>query len=198
MSVRNIRWLVAAFLIAFPLGVCLFGQAKKSAAKNPVVALETSVGIIKVELYPAKAPVTVKNFLDYVSSGFYDGTIIQRVDFVIQGGGYTENWAPKPTRPGIQNESKNGLKNAKYTVSMARYDPPNSATSQFFINLNDNTHLDPPAGGWGYAVFGKVIEGMDVVDKIGKVKTATKSVQGTPFPNVPVQPIVLKSAKVVS
>jgi cyclophilin family peptidyl-prolyl cis-trans isomerase len=81
---------------------------------------------------------------------------------------------------------------------MARYDAPNSATSQFFINLNDNTHLDPPAGGWGYAVFGKVIEGMDVVDKIGKVKTATKSVQGTPFPNVPVQPIVLKSAKVVS
>jgi cyclophilin family peptidyl-prolyl cis-trans isomerase len=116
------------------------------------------------------------------------------VDFVIGLGGYTESLLPKPTKPSIKNESKNGLKNLRGTLAMARYDDPNSATSQFFINLSNNTHLDPNGGGFGYAVFGKVIEGMDVVDKIAKVKVGTKN----PFSNIPLQTIVVKSAKVVS
>jgi peptidyl-prolyl cis-trans isomerase A (cyclophilin A) len=185
--------------VAAVLAVSAIAQEKPAASAKPaVVALETSVGTIKIELNVEKAPITCKNFLDYVTAGFYDGLVIQRVDFVIQSGGYTEQWAAKPTRPPIQNESKNGLKNVHYSVSMARYDDPNSATSQFFINLEDNTHLDPSASDAGYAVFGKVIEGKDVVDKIAKVKTDTKNVQGTPFPNVPVETIVLKSAKVIS
>jgi len=174
--------------------------AKKPAAeaKYPVVVMETSMGTIKVQVLSDRAPVTAKNFLDYVNSGFLDNTIFHRVvpGFVIQGGGYLENMAPKPTQPPIKNESKNGLKNLRGTLSMARYDDPNSATSQFFINLADNSNLDASAGGWGYAVFAKVIEGMDVVDKIAGVKTATRNVLGTPFANVPVQPVVVKSAKV--
>jgi peptidyl-prolyl cis-trans isomerase A (cyclophilin A) len=117
-------------------------------------------------------------------------------EFVIQGGGYLENMTKKPTNPPIKNESKNGLKNLRGSLSMARYDDPNSATSQFFINLKDNAHLDPPAGGWGYAVFARVVAGMDVVDRIATVATSTRSVQGTPFQNVPVKPIVVKSAQV--
>ena len=124
------------------------------------------MGTIKVELYPAKAPITTRNFLDYVNSGFYNGTIVHRVDFVIGLGGYTETMMPSSTRPPIKNESKNGLKNLRGTLAMARFDNPDSATSQFFINLKDNSHLDPSGAGFGYAVFGKVIEGMDVVDKI--------------------------------
>ena len=120
------------------------------------------------------------------------------MDFVIGGGGYTETMMAKPTRPPIKNESKNGLKNLRGTLAMARYTPPDSATSQFFINIKDNPHLDPTPGDFGYAVFAKVIEGMDVVDKIAAVKVATKSVQGTPFSNVPVQPIVVKSVKAAS
>ncbi len=175
--------------------------AKGSAgAKYPVVVMETNMGTIKLEVYTDKAPITAKNFLDYVNAGFYNGTIFHRVvpNFVIQGGGYSATMVRKPTKAGIQNESKNGLKNLRGTLSMARYDDPNSATSQFFINLKDNAHLDPPAGGWGYAVFAKVIEGMDVVDKIAAVKTGTKNVQGTPFQNVPVEPVGVKSAKVES
>ncbi len=194
--------LMAAILIAANPAAFAREQAKsagKAAAKNPVVMMETTMGTIKIELFMGKAPITAKNFLDYVTSGFFDGTVFHRVvpGFVIQGGGYTENMTPRSTRPGIKNESKNGLKNLRGTLSMARYDDPNSATSQFFINLNDNSNLDPSGGGWGYAVFGKVIEGMDVVDKIAAVKTATRNVMGTPFQNVPVQPVVVKSAKVV-
>ncbi|MFH1574564.1 MAG: peptidylprolyl isomerase [Acidobacteriota bacterium] len=161
--------------------------------------METSMGTIRIEVFTDKAPVTAKNFLDYASSGFYAGTIFHRVvpDFVIQGGGYLENMNRKPTQPAIKNESKNGLKNLRGTLSMARYSDPNSATSQFFINLKDNANLDSTAGGWGYAVFARVIGGMDVVDKIAAVKTATRNVQGTPFENVPVQAVVVKSAKVV-
>lgn len=171
------------------------GQSKtaKSQAK-PVVALETAMGTIKVQLYADKAPITTKNFLEYVNSGFYNGTIVHRVDFVIGLGGYTEAMTGKPARPAIKNESRNGLKNLRGTLAMARYDDPNSATSQFFINLKDNAHLDPSGGGFGYAVFGKVIEGMDVVDRIAKVKTGNKG----PFSNIPMQTIVVKSAKVVS
>jgi peptidyl-prolyl cis-trans isomerase A (cyclophilin A) len=197
MSGKRCGMIVSCFVL---IGMTAAGlaQEKPGAPKPAVVALETTMGTIKIELNADKAPITCKNFLDYVNAGFYDGLLIQRVDFVIQSGGYTEQWTVKPTRPPIQNESKNGLKNVKGSISMARYDDPNSATSQFFINLEENTHLDPSGSEWGYAVFAKVIAGMDVVEKIGKVKTDTKSVQGTPFPNVPVETIVLKTAKVVS
>jgi peptidyl-prolyl cis-trans isomerase A (cyclophilin A) len=203
---RNLWIQILAVLFALSLTVLASGQAKKgqtaaASVKHPIVLMETTMGTIKVEVFPDKAPVTAKNFLDYVTSGFYDGTIFHRVDptFVIQGGGYLENMAPKQTRLPIKNESKNGLKNLRGTLSMARYDDPDSATSQFFINLKDNSNLDPAnsAGGWGYAVFAKVVEGMDVVDKIAAVKTGTKNVFGTAFANFPLQPVVLKSAKVL-
>jgi cyclophilin family peptidyl-prolyl cis-trans isomerase len=187
---------VAVFgaISALVLFVFAQNQPVHAQAKYPVVALETTMGTIKVELFTDKAPVTTKNFLDYVKAGFYDGTIVHRIDFVIGMGGYTETLAGKQTRPPIENESKNGVKNSRGTISMARYADPNSATSQFFINLKDNAHLDPPAGGWGYAVFGRVVEGMDVVDKIAAVKVANKGA----FSNVPVDTITVKSAKVVS
>ena len=189
----------AAFFLTLPLAAILPGQSsapKVTPAKvsSPIVALETTMGTIKVELFTAKAPITTKNFLNYVNSGFYNGTIVHRVDFVIGMGGYTEVLFAKTPGPPIKNESKNGLKNTRGTLSMARFNDPDSATSQFFINLKDNTHLDTAGAEWGYAVFGKVIEGMDVVDKIAAVKTGTK----TPFTNIPLQTIVLKSAKVVS
>ena len=172
-----------------------FGQINNAKAQaNPVVALDTTMGIIEVQLFPDKAPLTVKNFLDYVSIGFYDGTIVHRIDFVIGLGGYTEALSAKPTLSPIKNESKNGLKNTRGMLAMARYEDPNSATSQFFINLKANSHLDPQGEGFGYAVFGKVIRGMDVVDKIANVKTGNKG----PFYNIPLQTITVKSAKVVS
>jgi peptidyl-prolyl cis-trans isomerase A (cyclophilin A) len=188
----------AALVLALGIVPLTRGQAtkeKKAAAKNPVVVMETTMGIIKIELFADKAPITAKNFLDYVNAGFNNGTIFHRVvpGFVIQVGCYLENLTPRPTMPGIKNESKNGLKNLRGTLSMARYDDPNSATSQFFINLKDNSNLDPAGGGWGYAVFGKVIDGMVVVDQIAAVKTAMKSAS---FPTAPVQPVVVKSAKV--
>jgi peptidyl-prolyl cis-trans isomerase A (cyclophilin A) len=203
---RNLWIQTVAILIALPLTLFASGQAKKgqtaaASAKHPTVVMETTMGTIKVEVFTDKAPVTAKNFLDYVTSGFYDSTIFHRVipNFVVQGGGYLANMTPKPTKPPIKNESKNGLKNLRATLSMARYTDPDSATSQFFINLKDNSNLDPEnvPGGWGYAVFAKVIEGMDVVDKIAAVKTGTKNVMGTPFGDVPLQPVVLKSAKVL-
>jgi len=198
MATKRTCILIEAILIALPLTIFASGQAKtekKAAAKNPIVLMETTMGAIKIELFADKAPITAKNFLDYVNSGFYTDTIFHRVDpgFVIQGGGYLENLAPKPTMPGIKNESKNGLKNLRGTLSMARYDDPNSATSQFFINLKDNSTLDPSGAGWGYAVFGKVIDGMAAVDKIAGVKTVVKNAS---FTTVPAQPIVVKSAKV--
>jgi peptidyl-prolyl cis-trans isomerase A (cyclophilin A) len=188
--------LIAGFL-AFSAGV--EAVLAQKGGNYPVVAMETTMGTIKIEVFTDKAPITGKNFIDYVNSGFYNNTIIHRVvpNFVIQGGGYVSSMSRKPTKPAIQNESKNGLKNLRGTLSMARYNDPDSATSQFFINLNDNAHLDPQGGNWGYAVFAKVVEGMDVVDKMAGVKTGTKNVQGTPFQNVPLKPIVVKSAKVL-
>ena len=188
-------WMSMALLL-MAAGI-LPGFGQNNAAKtqaNPVVALDTTMGIIEVQLFPDKAPVTVKNFLDYVSIGFYDGTIVHRVDFVVGFGGYTEALSAKPTLPGIKNESRNGLKNTRGALAMARYEEPNSATSQFFINLKENSHLDPQGKGFGYAVFGKVIGGMEVVDKIAKVKTGNKG----PFSNIPLQTITVKSAKVVN
>ena len=166
-------------------------KVKKMA--EPVVIMDTSSGKIEIELNEAKAPITVKNFLEYVNSGFYDGTIFHRVikGFMIQGGGYDEHMHLKKTRAAIKNEATNGLKNEKYTIAMARTSVVNSATAQFFINTADNAFLnhksDDPQG-YGYAVFGKVIEGQNVVDKIESVKT--KSLPDG-MENVPVTPVVI-------
>jgi len=164
------------------------------------VVLSTSMGDIKVELYADKAPVSTKNFLDYAKAGYYDGTIFHRVipSFMIQGGGLTADMQEKREgqKPAIKNESSNGLKNETGTLAMARTSAPDSATSQFFINVKDNAFLDKEKAqdGVGYAVFGKVVEGMDVVRKIEQVKTATKG----PHQNVPVDAVAIKSVKVVS
>ena len=147
-------------------------------SENPVVLLETTSGDILVELYPDKAPETVANFLKYVDDGFYNNTIFHRVipGFMIQGGGFTARMQQKDTSAPIKNEADNGLKNDRGTIAMARTMDPHSATAQFFINLVDNDFLNfqaPSGNGWGYCVFGRVTEGMDVVDKIAKVKTTT-------------------------
>jgi peptidyl-prolyl cis-trans isomerase A (cyclophilin A) len=160
---------------------------------NSTAVLETTMGTIKVELFTGKAPITINNFIAYANSGFYNDTIVHRVDFVIGMGGYMQNLQGRqPTRPPIKNESKNGLKNLRGTLAMARYENPDSATSQFFINLKDNSHLDASGGKLGYAVFGKVIEGMDVVDKIAKVKTGNAG----SFSNIPLQTILINSMKI--
>jgi peptidyl-prolyl cis-trans isomerase B (cyclophilin B) len=162
---------------------------------SPTVALETSHGRILLELYPDKAPQTVENFLQYVRSGFFDGTIFHRVipDFMIQGGGFTSDMRQKPTRTPIQNEADNGVRNARGTIAMARTNDPHSATAQFFINLKDNgflNHTGKHPQGWGYTAFGKVVEGMDVVDKIARVRTASKGMHE----NVPAEPVVIEKA----
>jgi len=161
---------------------------------NPVVEIQTSMGNIEVELYQDKAPKTVKNFLSYVNEGYYNGTIFHRVinNFMIQGGGFTEDYKKKKTSPPIKNEADNKLKNLKGTIAMARTSNPNSATAQFFINTVNNTFLDysaPTRRGWGYTVFGKVVKGIDVVDRIEKLKTGS----GGPFSkDVPKVPVVIK------
>lgn len=171
--------------------------AQTSSATHPQVLLKTTDGDIKVELYPEQAPKTVANFLDYVKSSQYSGTIFHRVikGFMIQGGGYTTSFAEKPTRAPIPLESRNGLKNMAGTIAMARTGDPNSATDQFFINTVDNAGLDyPNPDGNGYAVFGKVVSGMDVVKKIEATPTTTRGSMS----DVPQQPIVIQSATVVS
>ena len=161
--------------------------------------IETSMGSITVELDDAKAPVTVKNFLDYAASGHYDGTIFHRVidGFMIQGGGFTKAMDQKPTKAPIKNEAANGLTNKRGTIAMARTMVVDSATSQFFINLVDNDFLNfraPTPQYYGYAVFGKVTDGMDVVDRIAKVKTGFAG----PHQNVPEEPIVIKKVHVAA
>jgi len=163
---------------------------------DPQVDLRTSSGTIRLELYPAKAPKSVENFLQYVRDGHYNGTIFHRVipGFMIQGGGMTANMSQKPTRGPIPIESKNGLKNEVGTVAMARTSDPNSATAQFFINVNANGFLDYPGqDGNGYTVFGKVVSGMDVVNKIAAVPTGSQGMHQ----NVPRQPVVIESATLV-
>jgi cyclophilin family peptidyl-prolyl cis-trans isomerase len=149
------------------------------AASNPKVLMKTSKGDITIELYPDKAPISVENFLSYVNDKFYDGTVFHRVikGFMIQGGGLNTDLQEKTTKDAIQNEAKNGLKNERGTLAMARMPEPHTATSQFFINHVDNPGLDygKAADGWGYCVFGKVIEGMDVVDAIANAPTMTKN-----------------------
>ena len=164
------------------------------------VLLKTNMGDIVIELYPDKAPKSVENFLAYVNSGFYDGTIFHRVidNFMVQGGGFTRELRQKPTKPAITNEAKNGLSNLKGTVAMARTGDPNSATAQFFINVADNQRLDYTSdqngATWGYAVFGKVVSGMDIVDKIRAVPTGA---QGPFKSDVPTTPVVIEKASVV-
>lgn len=172
-------------------------ENKESEAKggNPVVIMSTSKGDIKIELFKDKAPITVENFLSYVNDGFYNGTVFHRVipNFMIQGGGFTPDFTQKPTKPPIKNEAKNGLKNERGTLAMARTQVVDSATSQFFINLVDNSFLDNGVRDYGYAVFGKVIDGMDVVDGIGNVQTGSKGMYG----DVPQEDVVITSVKIV-
>lgn len=160
-----------------------------------VAVIETSKGTIEVELNAAKAPVTVKNFIEYSSAGFYEGTVFHRVipDFMVQGGGFSPNAVEKDTRAPIKLEAGNGLKNLRGTVAMARTNDPNSATSQFFINLKDNAFLDASPGNDGYAVFGKVVKGMEVVDAIAKVKTATRGYnEDWPVENIVMTKVYIK------
>jgi cyclophilin family peptidyl-prolyl cis-trans isomerase len=167
------------------------------AVAGEYVLLQTSQGEIKLELDAEKAPATVKNFLDYVAAGHYDGTIFHRVikDFMIQGGGFTAEGVQKETRPPIKNEADNGLKNVRGTVAMARTNVVDSATSQFFINLKDNGFLDHRSkspSAYGYAVFGRVVEGMAVVDKIANIPTQRRDPR---FQDFPVEPVIIKAAK---
>lgn len=186
-------------LLKIFLSLLLCFATATALAADPQVALQTNRGTIVLELYPAKAPQTVANFLDYVKAGHYSGTIFHRVidGFMIQGGGFTPDMRQKTTRAPIENEAANGLKNRAGSIAMARTRDPHSATAQFFINVNDNTSLDhtsPTMGGYGYAVFGKVVRGMDVVDAIAKLPTTRVG----SYADVPGQPVVIESATLVS
>ncbi len=163
-----------------------------------MVRLQTNLGVIVLELDPEKAPLTTANFLEYVRSGHYDGTLFHRVidGFMIQGGGFTAGMVQKPTRAPVKNEADNGLKNEAYTIAMARTPDPHSATAQFFINVADNDFLNftaPTPQGWGYCVFGRVVEGQDVVDKIKKVKTGMRA----GHQDVPIEDVVIEKAEIV-
>jgi peptidyl-prolyl cis-trans isomerase A (cyclophilin A) len=181
-----LRFLVALiFCAAFP-------ALRAAQPADPVVELKTNLGTITIQLDATHAPLSTANFLTYVDQKFYDGTIFHRIipGFMVQGGGFTQDMTEKPTGAPIHNESTNGLKNLRGTISMARTSDPDSATSQFFLNLVDNAALDP-ADGPGYAVFGKIIGGLDVLDKMGQVPTTTKG----EYENVPVDPVILISAR---
>lgn len=185
MNIKKVLLGIATLVLAL--------QVQLAQAENPKVKMETSKGTIVIELYPEKAPLSVANFLTYVNAGKYNGTIYHRVikDFMNQGGGFTEDYKKVETNAPIANEAFNGLKNLKYTVAMARTGDPDSATNQFFINTNDNAFLDhtgKTSRGWGYAVFGKVVEGQNVADIISRAATGA----GGPFSSdVPKTPIVI-------
>ena len=195
---RKLLLVSSIFLALFSIVSCSAAPTPPpDGSMGPIVRLETNQGVIRVQLYPDAAPVTVKNFLAYVEAGQYDGTIFHRVikNFMIQGGGFNADMVEKPTQPPIVNEAGNGLKNDRGTIAMARTAIVNSATAQFYINLKSNdflNHRDDTQGGFGYAVFGKVIEGMDVVYAIGRTQTEK---QGN-MSDVPVQPIVIIKATV--
>ena len=188
--------LMAVFLLTIP--ACSRAGNDPKTKGGPVILMSTSLGDVKIELYDQDAPETVKNFLSYVNDKFYDGTIFHRViaGFMLQGGGFTPEMEQKSTKPPIKNESSNGLKNEPYTLAMARTSAPDSATSQFFINVKNNDFLNKASAqdGVGYAVFGKVIEGMDVVNKIEKVQTGRSGM----YSDVPSEPVIIKSMTVVS
>ncbi|MCK4121477.1 peptidyl-prolyl cis-trans isomerase [Ralstonia pseudosolanacearum] len=187
----RIRSLFAGLVCALAVSV------SAAAAPAPRVQFKTSMGDFTVEVYPDKAPKTVANFLQYVKDGFYKGTIFHRVmdGFMIQGGGFTPDMKQKDTRAPVEIESKNGLKNDKYTIAMARTMDPNSATAQFYVNVVNNDMLNYPGqDGYGYTVFGKVVEGTATIDKIKGMETTSK----LPHQNVPVTPIVIESATLVT
>jgi len=199
--------LAAALVLAIgPTGGCSKGPDKASAPKSaatvaagPSVVIKTNKGTIEVELYPDKAPATVKNFLDYVDAGHYDGTIFHRVikDFMIQGGGFVPDGQQKPTKPPVKNEANNGLKNTRGTIAMARTQVVDSATAQFFINQADNAFLDFKAetpGSFGYCVFGKVTSGMDVVDAIANAPKPESKTPGV-FQDRPKDDVIIESIK---
>lgn len=181
------------------LGTLFVLPVSQAWAANPQVELKTSFGVIKLELYPEKAPKTVENFLSYVKSGHYKDTAFHRVipGFMIQGGGFTADMNEKPTRGPIKNEADNGLKNEVGTIAMARTMEPHSASAQFFINVNNNEFLNFRSAdmrGYGYAVFGKVLSGMDIVNKIVAVPTGDRGMHQ----NVPKMPVLIEDAKIVS
>jgi peptidyl-prolyl cis-trans isomerase B (cyclophilin B) len=194
--------LVGALVLAIgaiQVGCTMAEDGKPQNPNDPIVLMSTSAGDVKIELYKDKAPATVANFLAYVNDKFYDGTVFHRVipNFMIQGGGFTPDMKQKPTKAAIKNEAGNGLKNQFGTLAMARTSDVNSATAQFFINTKDNDfldHKDDTMQGYGYCVFGKVIEGSKVVRKIEGVDTTSKG----PNEDVPVDPVVIKSIRVVS
>ena len=184
--------LMRVFSLCFALAMSMSAHAA-----NPTVEMKTNLGSFSIELYPDKAPKTVENFLKYAKGGFYKGTVFHRVidNFMIQGGGFGTDLLEKETFPPIQNEAGNGLKNEIYSVAMARTNYPHSASAQFFVNVKDNAFLDhtaPTPRGWGYAVFGKVVKGQEVVMKIAKVRTGPRG----PFPSdVPLENVVIEDVK---
>lgn len=189
---------MARIVGAVTLAVLLTGTTAQAEGKHPMVLMSTSLGDIKIELNEEKAPITVKNFLDYVNAKFYDGTIFHRVipGFMIQGGGFDKDMKPRRTRASIKNEAGNGLKNTVGTIAMARTGVVDSATAQFFINVKDNTSLDhrnDTPQGFGYAVFGRVVDGLDVVHNIEHVPTTTNGAHH----NVPIRPVIISSVTVV-
>lgn len=200
----NITSILGLFLLGLSFSLQATPSSKPAKEKPsmsqtaPKVILHTNLGDITLQLNAEKAPETVKNFLGYVTDGHYDGTIFHRVipNFMAQGGGFTEKWQQKATKSPVRNEADNGLKNTRGTIAMARTSDPQSATAQFFINYKDNDFLNysaPNPQGWGYAVFGEVVEGMDVVDKMATMPTGS----GGPMPtDVPQTPIVIEKASV--
>jgi len=200
----SLRSLLACIALVLPLAANAQGQSSSCSealkGKAPMkVKLTTSMGPIVIQLDKEKAPISVDNFVKYVEAGTYNGTIFHRVidGFMVQGGGFTKDMQQKPTQAPIKNEANNGLKNDNYTVAMARTGVRDSATSQFFINVKDNAFLNysgESPQGWGYAVFGKVVEGQDVVDKIKKVPTGNKGM----YQNVPNEPVVIEKAECIA
>lgn len=187
-----------SLLLAFLLSLlsCSVAWAETSQkTSNPRVVVETTLGEITLELYAEQAPLSVKNFLGYIKESHYNGTLFHRVidGFMIQGGGFDEAWQQRPTKAPVKNEANNGLKNLQGTLAMARTSEVDSATSQFFINLVDNPSLDHGAQGYGYAVFGRVVEGMKVVTAIAQTPTTSRY----PFQNVPAQAIVIKKVRII-
>lgn len=187
------------------LGISILALAQSAiAADFPQVRMETTAGNFVIELDESRAPLTVANFLQYVNDGFYEGTIFHRIinNFVIQGGGLTASFEPKATRPAIPNESGNGLQNRRMSVALARTGDPHSGDSQFYINLGNNADLDPKPTRWGYAVFGRIVEGIDVVDEIGYRPTGPggpKDKDGRPlFSDVPAAPVIIERAVLVT
>ena len=195
MHLKRLFLMAVLSTIVLSLSLAVDAEEKKEI-QNPMVSVKTNMGSFTIELLEKEAPITVDNFLNYVDMKFYDGTIFHRVmpRFVIQGGGFTPDMMKKETGPPIKNEATNGLKNEKGTLSMARTNVINSATCQFFINVVDNPdldHKDETARGYGYAVFGKVVDGWDTIEKIRRVETTTKNV----YRDVPVKPVVIESMR---